>query len=65
MYIRIDKSLDNCSSLFDKDDIDYNGILESLDTEYIADEDKALQWIAEGVSFLLTDDIISIPDACY
>jgi hypothetical protein len=65
VYIRIDKSLDNCSPLFNRDDIDYNSILESLDTECIVDEDKVLRWIAEGVSFLLTDDIISNPDACY
>jgi hypothetical protein len=65
MYMRIKKSLDNCPWLFDRKDFDYEDVLESLNSEDPVEEDDAIWWINKGVSFLLTDDIISNPDTCY
>jgi hypothetical protein len=64
MFMRLETPINNNQILFRKDELDYSSLIKSLDDE-TEESEYALRWIDKGVSFLLTDDVVSNPDACY
>lgn len=78
LFFLVDKPITDHPALYSENFIRDLGFYEYLETgvddsnsddddeeeEYIAEYDDALRWL-QDVSFLLTDNIISNPDACY
>jgi hypothetical protein len=65
LFSRLTKPVRDVPSLFKKNDFDYEDFFKTLDEEYPSEPDAALLWMRQGHSFLLTDDIVSNPDACF
>lgn len=64
LFIRVDGLVTEIEPLFGKDQFDYNDFVESLEIERVTVAESR-EWISSKLSFLLTGDIVSNPDACY
>lgn len=64
MFSRINAPIKGQIPLFQQNEIDYNDFISALDDDFIGSS-EARRWIDKRLSFLLTDDIISNPDACF
>lgn len=64
LFFRVEGLVAGIEPLFGKDQFDYNDFVEPLEIERVTIAESQ-EWISSKLSFLLTNDIVSNPDACY
>lgn len=64
LFLRVEGSVAGIEPLFRKEAFDYDDFVEPLEMESVSVAETK-EWIHDRLSFLLTNDIVSNPDACY
>lgn len=65
LFMLLTSPIKDIDCLFPVVEFDDSTILKDLDSEYDVSRDEAERWMNEGLSFLLTENIVSNPDACF